>query len=295
MRARPRRVASARPTRSAASASLPRPSARSSRAAPGCASWLRSASQGVRLSGPGGVAAQAAYLPERVVALSRQPSMRTDEVGAARAELRLHDLPGALGHQQLQLMDPGHVGVQEGPALRLRPPRQRLGPRPHPREVAELVAEVDHRAIEVAGPHRVDAPRKHREHRLVEVGEALARVPAAHGGHAAGRQREAAQRRFVMFLGQGGDLSRRCVGGIRIAGDVHVGSVVDVEQVAVQHSAGQPRDDPSAAGEPCHPHREVAPRQPLERQSQRAVCRLERLALGDQATVDLLGDRHGLR
>ena len=195
-------------------------------------------------------------------------------------------------------MDAGHVGVDERVAARLRPPGHRLRPGPHAREVAQLVAQVDDRAVEVTGPQRVDLTGEHREHRLVEVGETLLRATATDGRHAAGGQGEAGQGGIVVLPPEGGDLRRGGVGGVggrRAAREVHAGDVVGVEEVAVQRPAGQPGDDAAGAREPRHADRDVAAGQPLESQPERPVRRLAGLALREQAPVDLLGDLHRLR
>ncbi len=175
------------------------------------------------------------------------------------------------------------------------PPGESLGPLAHPGQVAELVAEVDRGAVDVARPEGVEAAGEHGQHRLVEAAESARRLAAPHQGHALEDAREAPECLVVELAGQGVQLHRRGRGGTRVAGHVHVHRPGEVQASAVGTPSRQVLQQPVSAAQPCHRHLDVTAGRPGERESHRAVGGLGVRTLGDQALIDVLAHRHRLR
>jgi hypothetical protein len=127
--------------------------------------------------GPVQVAAEAAQLPELVVALGGAGHVQVGEVPADQGGLPLGLSPGALALQDLAAVDAADAGEQHGRREGGQPAARRLGPLGRPAHVGQLGEGGHQVAVDVAGVLRGQLAGEHRQHGLVQQGHPL--------GHAA--------------------------------------------------------------------------------------------------------------
>ena len=286
-RARPIRPSSARAASSPVSASPPAPVGLVEERLAGLWRHPEVARAVVGRARADDVAAQPPHVPELAVALGRDPPVRADELAAATRDLVLHDVPLTLRAEQLQLVDPGDPGIHERLGERGRPVLERVGPGPHPGEVTELEAQVDHRAVDVARPLRWHDARDDRDEGLVEVAEPLGRAAAPHLGHAPDDEPERLERRVVEGPGHLGQHASRLRGRRRVVLEVVGEAGVEVDQVAVHRRRREVAQDPPGPVEPRLADDDVALGGPGEAELEGTGGGTELVPRGDPGAVDL--------
>ena len=127
--------------------------------------------------GPIQVAAEAAELPELVVALGSPGDVQAGKVPADQGGLPLGLGPGALALEDLGAVDPADAGEQHGRRQGGQPAAGGLGPLGRPADVGQLREGGHEVAVDVAGPLRAQLAGQHRQHGLAQQGHPL--------GHAA--------------------------------------------------------------------------------------------------------------
>jgi len=147
----------------------------------------------------------------------------------------------------------------------LAPLLGRARPRSHAHQVAELVARVDDRAVDLAGPLRAQAARVHRQHRLVELREPRGRPAAAQVRQPREHQVQRRERRVPGAAGDPADVRGRAVRGGQVPA-AEGQRALEVGDVAVGGALGQVGEQAAGTVEPAGHHDDVAAGEPQQRQ-----------------------------
>ena len=153
------------------------PWARRSIARPGCGSRPHWPACRYAVLGLGELAAEPVHLG---LLVERHPDRRSASKPLARPIRLVRRLPPrAVKQHDLGSMHQALAPVRHQAGLRLAPTGQRRRPLPGPAHVEDLLARLDHRAIDEPGEDRRHLAGRHRDHHLIEQGHPIRRFSHA--------------------------------------------------------------------------------------------------------------------
>ena len=172
--------------------------------------------------------------------------------------------------QDLGAMDQAPAGEGDHVRLLAAPGRQRLGPLVGAPPLQDLLAALQHRAVDRADHHRGELAGDHRHHGLVERGHGLAHPAQPHQGAALDLQRQRDQVGVASVPADPGRPRRQLPRGRGVAGH----DVLDREREQQQAALGAVRrlvlQEPVGPGEPAAGLRQLPRVAEVERQPERA-------------------------
>jgi hypothetical protein len=179
--------------------------------------------------------------------------------------------PGAVQVQDLGAMHQAPTGEGDHVRLAVAPGRQRLGPLAGTPPLQDLLAGVQHRAVDRADHDRGELAGDHRHHGLVERGHGFAHPAQPHQGAAQDVQRERDQVGVASVPADPGCPRRHLLRGRVVARH----DVLDRDREQQVAALGAVRrlvlQEPVGAGEPAAGLRQLSPAAQMERQPERAA------------------------
>ncbi len=134
---------------------------------------------GVSFLGAAAVPAKPAYFAQLVVGLARHPVVPAHELRRTLLDRMFRRVPATFDAQQLQPVDAADAGIHHVSHELLAPLLGGVSPGTHPVQVGQLVARVDHRAVDFSCPFRRHPAGEYRKHCLVQLGKAGCGAAAA--------------------------------------------------------------------------------------------------------------------